>query len=102
MFGFIVGAACLFGLVRVLRHARHGHFGHHGPFGRFRGGFGPRMMLRGLFERLDTTPGQEKVIAAAIAGFATGGLLESLGAALPGGPTGKNFADVHVVARPAR
>ncbi len=67
MFGFIVGAACLFGLVRVLRHARHGHFGHHGPFGRFRGGFGPRMMLRGLFERLDTTPGQEKVIAAAIA-----------------------------------
>lgn len=67
MFGFIIGAACLFGLVKVLRHARYGHHGHRGPFGFRRGGFGPRMMLRGLFERLDTTPGQEKVIAAALA-----------------------------------
>lgn len=60
-------------------------------------GTGGAVVDRGTFAGLD--PG---VIAAAIAGFATGGLLESLGAALPGGPTGKNFADVHVLARPAR
>lgn len=68
MFGILIGTACLFGLVKVLRHGRFGHhgFGRH-RFGFGRGGFGPRMMLRGLFERLDTTPGQEKVIAGAIA-----------------------------------
>ena len=72
MFAFVVGTACLVGLVAVLRH---GHHGHHSR-GRFRGQFrgwggrmGPRHLLRRLFERLDTTPGQEKVIAEAIDGF---------------------------------
>lgn len=117
MFGFLIGTACLIGLVRVLRGggACGGRFGyrHHGygygygggacgPYafqgscpsgyagqGPWEGGFGPthggpfrthgregfrrgggsfmaNMMLRRLFEVLDTTPGQEKVIAAAM------------------------------------
>jgi len=69
MFGFIVGALCLFGLVRVIargRHGfRHGHWHHHGHYR----GFGPRRALYGLFERLDAAPGQEKVIASAVDEF---------------------------------
>lgn len=57
MFGFIVGAACLFGLVKVVRGGGWGHRGRHG----FRG-----HLLRRLFERLDTSPGQEKVILGAV------------------------------------
>ena len=72
MLGFVVGTACLLGLIHVVRgghrcgpHGRwHGHPGHGGWAGR--GGFGPRFMLRPLFERLDTSPGQEKAIVAAI------------------------------------
>lgn len=67
MFGFLIGAACVFGLVKVLRHGRGFHHGGarcHGR-GEHRGGRG-RWWLRGLFERLDTTPGQEKVIREAI------------------------------------
>lgn len=88
MLGFIFGTICLVALVKVVRHGRHGgwRFAHgcghggggswhdeghgHGPgfgrwgggWGRGRGGFGPGFMLRGLFSRLETTPGQEKVI----------------------------------------
>jgi len=49
----------------------HGHWDDHGPSfrggggGRWRG-FGLRAVLRRLFERLDTTPGQEKVIVKAV------------------------------------
>ena len=53
MLGFLFGTACLIGLIKVVK-------GHHG-----RGGW-RRAMLRRMFERLDTTPGQEKVILAAI------------------------------------
>lgn len=79
MLGFILGTVCLVGLVRVLRHGRHwgsGHgWGHHygygpgaGPMGGRGMGFGGprRWFLRGLFERLETTPGQEKAIVAAL------------------------------------
>jgi hypothetical protein len=112
MIGFVIGAVCLIGLVKVLRGGRrrgwgcgyHSHYdscgddgcggggggwrqgwqGHHrgfgGPFGGprgFRRGFeddGPSgfdrgpgpVLLRGLFERLQATPGQEKVIAEAL------------------------------------
>lgn len=96
MFGFIIGTVCLIGLIKVLRHGHghgygwgggwgYGHCGGHGhchgergerddwdgerrgPFGRRGGfGFGPRAFLRGLFERLETTPGQEKVILSAV------------------------------------
>ncbi len=70
MFGFLFGAACLAGLFAVGRRG-HGHFGGHGHWGR-RGwgrgfghhhGFSP---LRSVLDRLDTTPGQEKEIRAAI------------------------------------
>ncbi len=40
--------------------------GRHGRHGGFDAGFGAKMFLRGLFERLDTTPGQEKVIFQAV------------------------------------
>ncbi|MGD0525008.1 MAG: hypothetical protein ABSE49_07685 [Polyangiaceae bacterium] len=70
MIGFIIGTVCLIGLVKVLRRGRgwHGRWGHHG-YGRYgsMGGGGPRRwFLRSAFERLETTPGQEKAIVAAI------------------------------------
>ena len=82
MFGFLFGTACLVGLFAVLRRGRRYGYGHacgggyggsweggghygRGSWGR-RGGFGPRFFLRRAFERLDTTPGQEKVIVSAI------------------------------------
>lgn len=44
----------------------HGHHGHHGggfgPFARFGGRWGARGPLRFVFARLQTTPGQEKLI----------------------------------------
>lgn len=93
MLGFFVGTVCLIGLIKVMRHRRYGyagyghHFGggggcgrsmrgghddhHHGGRG-FGGGFGgwggfgrmgARGPLRYVFSRLETTPGQEKVIS---------------------------------------
>lgn len=101
MFGFVIGTACLFGLLVTLAKGRHGcasyrggwggghHFagggcGSYGPWagqgggeGRgfgWRGGPGMgRFWLRGLFEHLDTTPGQEKVIMAAADEIRTAG-----------------------------
>lgn len=55
MFGFIVGTLSLIGLIKVARWGRHGRGG-------WRGGGWGRYMMRRLFQRLDTTPGQEKVI----------------------------------------
>lgn len=43
-----------------------GPFGHHGPWDAPRHGDPARHMLRGLFERLGTTPGQERVILEAV------------------------------------
>lgn len=94
MLGFLIGTACLIGLAKVVRagrcgpggygggcggrgwggHGWHGHRHGHGhgrgwgggggwgDWGGARGGF----WLRGLFEQLDTTPGQEKVIKQAV------------------------------------
>lgn len=91
MLGFIVGTACLFGLIRTLRGGRCGRGGYGGGcgggrcgggrhggdgwgegggrwgrggggHGRWDEGAGLRFMLRPLFERLATTPGQERVI----------------------------------------
>ncbi len=58
MFGFFIGFASLVGLIAVLRRGRHCR-------GSRRSGRGPRF-LRHLFERLDTSPGQEKEIRAAV------------------------------------
>lgn len=94
MIGFVIGAVCLVALVATSRRrhfARHGfggwgggfhrgwhdhgyHRGHEGGAPSDRGdeeasfrGFGMKSQaLRWLFTRLDTTPGQEKVIAQAI------------------------------------
>ena len=69
MFGIFIGTACLIGLAVALRRGRHWHgcgpgggeWGRRG--GRF--GFG-RRGLYWLFQKLETTPGQEKVILTAI------------------------------------
>jgi hypothetical protein len=88
MFGFVIGFLCLFGLIKVLRYGRagacgggrwgmhggwghHGHHGHGGGWGRHGGwreggGGGGDFWLRGLYQKLDATPGQEKVIRAAV------------------------------------
>jgi hypothetical protein len=61
MFGFFLGTACLLGLVALVSrgHRRHG-CGSHRHFGsRFGRG---RWLLNRLLDRLDTTPGQEKVV----------------------------------------
>ncbi|WP_257455405.1 periplasmic heavy metal sensor [Archangium lipolyticum] len=59
MFGFVVGTACLAGLFYTLRGNRR--WGHHHHEGRWSW----RGRMRWLFERLDTSPGQEKVLVQA-------------------------------------
>ena len=67
MFGFLFGAACLLGLTATF--ARNHHERHHCSGGRgwrgFRSGRG-RFFLNRLLDRLDTTPGQEKVVREAV------------------------------------
>lgn len=55
MFGILIGTLCLIGLVKVARWGRGGRWG--GP---------RRWFMRRMFEELDTTPGQEKVILQAV------------------------------------
>jgi len=74
MLGFVFGTVCLIGLFKVLRHSHgyggcgyHGHRagyggGHEGRYG----GRGSRWALRWLFERLETSPGQEQAIVEAL------------------------------------
>ena len=67
MWGFVIGAACLYGLARMMRGGRWAYAHGPGGWGRRRwkqraGGRGP---LRWLFERMETSPGQERVIAEA-------------------------------------
>ncbi len=57
MFGFLFGTACLAGLIYTVRGGRHWHHPSHR-----RGAWSRRGRLRWLFERLDTSPGQEKVL----------------------------------------
>jgi len=61
MFGLFIGTVSLIGLMKMWRRGRYG-----GGGSGFRGGGPRRWMLRKLFERLDTTPGQEKVVMAAV------------------------------------
>jgi hypothetical protein len=67
MFGILFGTLCLVGLVYVVRRGRH-HRYHHFGYGRHRG-FGPRAALNAVLDRLDTAPGQEKVILGAVDDF---------------------------------
>lgn len=79
MFGFVIGTLCLVGLVRLVgrgrwgrRYGYYGHYGHHGHCGYGHGhhrGFGPRGALNAMLARLDTAPGQEKVIHQAVSEF---------------------------------
>ena len=69
MFGFFIGTACLIGFAALARRGRHHHFyghGHGGCHGRHR--MGGRFFHR-ILARLETTPGQEKVIREAISDF---------------------------------
>jgi Spy/CpxP family protein refolding chaperone len=63
MIGFILGAVVAVGVAKVVRARRRGMcqrgFGGRGFSGR-------RWFLRALFERLETTPGQERVIVQAL------------------------------------
>jgi Spy/CpxP family protein refolding chaperone len=83
MLGFILGAACVIGVGRMLRrrawHNRFGYGGHGacggpGDYSGYGSGYGTvrrgpraaRWALRSLFERLETTPGQERAILSAL------------------------------------
>jgi hypothetical protein len=67
MFGFLFGTACLLGLTATFAKSRHEERhcsgGHRGRG--FRSGRG-RFVLNRVLDRLDTTPGQEKVIREAV------------------------------------
>jgi uncharacterized membrane protein len=65
MFGFVIGTLCLVAFVSVFRHRGYGRYGHAGCHGR---GFGRRSHygLYRAFQELDTSPGQEKAIRAAV------------------------------------
>ncbi len=85
MFGFVIGIVCLWGLVRVVRGGRRGvgpwgmragacggswrrdhHRGWHEDEDDWHGGRDRGFFMRHLFERLDTSPGQEKEVKAAV------------------------------------
>ena len=70
MFGFLIGALCLGGFIALAR-GRHGYRHHGYAHGCHRGGpfHRGRSFLYAAFERLDTTPGQEKAITAALDDF---------------------------------
>lgn len=73
MFGFVLGTLCLIGLVVVATRRPAWHrrrfyaFGHRGRhYGACHGGYRARDVANAAFERLDTSPGQEKAIRAAL------------------------------------
>jgi len=79
MIGFIMGTACLIGLIAIWTRQRHGYYafadgrhGYHRHRGDYERGFGWHARGRGgmalyrLFDRLDTSPGQEKAIKNAL------------------------------------
>lgn len=67
MLGFIIGTACLIGLIKVLRGPRHGRAGWGLGWGR------RSRFLRRVFSRLETSPSQENVIVEAMAEVRAGG-----------------------------
>jgi Spy/CpxP family protein refolding chaperone len=70
MIGFIVGIGSLIGLVKVLGHRRcHGRHHRGGCGAGARHGRWQRGPLWAILDRLDTTPGQEKVIREEVEGI---------------------------------
>jgi Spy/CpxP family protein refolding chaperone len=69
MFGFFIGTACLIGFAALARRGRRHHFYGHGGCHHGRRGMGGRFFFHRILERLDATPGQEKVIRDAIHDF---------------------------------
>jgi Spy/CpxP family protein refolding chaperone len=67
MFGFFIGTACLVGFAALARRGRRHHFYGHGGCHHGHRGRGGRFFIHRILGRLDTTPGQEKVIREAIA-----------------------------------
>jgi Spy/CpxP family protein refolding chaperone len=65
MFGFLFGTACLLGLTATFARGHHSHH-HCGGGHRSRGFRRGRHFLNHVLDRLDTTPGQEKVIREAV------------------------------------
>jgi hypothetical protein len=69
MFGIVFGTFCLVGLIVVIARGRRGFRRHH-FHGQGHGyGWGPRSAINAVLARLDTAPGQEKVIVAAVEEF---------------------------------
>ena len=70
MFGLLFGTLCLIGLVVVIARGRRGfrRYGYWHGHGHGHG-WGPRAALNAMLARLDTAPGQEKVIVAAVEEF---------------------------------
>jgi Spy/CpxP family protein refolding chaperone len=69
MIGIVVGTAVAVGLFSMARRARRRMYGYGGCGGSGGGRHGfsrRRWLMRWLFEKLDTTPGQEKVIMGAL------------------------------------
>jgi uncharacterized membrane protein len=66
MLGFFIGTACLVGFIAVARRSHH-HY--RGWGGRGHRGHARRFIFRRVLSRLDTTPGQEKVIRSAVNDF---------------------------------
>jgi len=69
MLGFVIGGIAAIGLIKLIRRHRvpMGCAGYGEPgFGALRRRFGPQWMLRSLFERLETMPGQERAIVGAL------------------------------------
>jgi hypothetical protein len=67
MFGILFGTLCLVGLIAVVARGRHHRYHHYG-YGRHHG-WGPRGAVNAVLSRLDTAPGQEKVILGAVDDF---------------------------------
>jgi Spy/CpxP family protein refolding chaperone len=67
MLGLVIGTLGAVGLFSVARRRLRRRWGYHGyTHRRFGGGGRAGWPLRWLFERLDTTPGQEKAIVSAL------------------------------------
>ncbi|HEX5661216.1 MAG TPA: periplasmic heavy metal sensor [Polyangiales bacterium] len=66
MFGWIIGTVGIVALVATIKRRRFARYGYPGMYYGPRRGLRGRGLLRGLFWQLETTPGQENAIVAAL------------------------------------